>query len=147
MVIGILAAIAIPAFLKQTKKAKRSEAELNLQAIEKGAKAAFVERGSFPVGDSGVTPSFSCCDSGRPDRKCEPEATNWVGNPVWDDLSFEMYEPHFFRYEYSSADGSSFVAKAIGDLDCDGTDVEYVLEGTSAGGSPQFTVTKPSRAD
>ena len=59
----------------------------------------------------------------------------------------EVSEPHFFRYSYSSADGQSFVAKAIGDLDCDDNEVEYVLVGEIVDGRPQFTVTKPTRAD
>ena len=38
-IIGILAAVAIPAFLDYMKKSKRSEAELNLNSSEKGAGA------------------------------------------------------------------------------------------------------------
>ena len=48
-IIGILAAVAIPKFLDYMNVSKRSEAEVNLDAIRKGAEAEAMENKSFPV--------------------------------------------------------------------------------------------------
>ena len=151
VVLGILAAIAIPSFMEYQKKAKHSEAELNLNALGKGAKAAYHENGEFPRGSSGPTPPLGACCSG-PNHKCEAKQSDWVGsydNPtVWDALDFEQTAPFLFSYSYEgSADGQSFTAKAHGDLDCDGTFIEYELRGSAIGGTPSVTIIKPTRSD
>jgi type II secretory pathway pseudopilin PulG len=145
-VIGILAAVAIPQFLHMQKKSKKSEAELNLLAIQKALKARFAHNAGFVVGSSGETPATSCCDSGRRDRKCEPDLALWEGNPVWDELLFDVTTPHDFRYEYQGT-AESFTARAIGDLDCDLDEIEYVLTGEVVNGNPVFTLTKPVQTD
>ncbi len=127
------------------REPKKSEAEVNLDRIRKAAKVAFDMDGKFPVGSVGATPGASCCDSGRSDRKCEPDASLWQG-PLWQQLDFEVTEPHYFRYAYDST-GEAFTAKAIGDLDCDAAEVEYVLEGVVDNGAPVFDLTRPARAD
>src|SRR5687767_11945138 len=121
-IIGILAAVAIPQFLDMLKSSKRSEAEINLDAIKKGAKAYAPEHAGYPVGNADPTPAARCCDSGRPDRKCEPLAAQWNGVEPWDSLTFTVDEPHYFQYGYDS-DGSLMAATATGDLDCDGQDI------------------------
>ena len=48
VIVGILAAVALPNFLNQTDKAKATEAKTNLSAILKQAQAKFVEDGVAP---------------------------------------------------------------------------------------------------
>jgi type II secretory pathway pseudopilin PulG len=148
VVIGILAAIAIPSFLKMQKKTKRSEAELNLRSIEKGIKAYYAESSSLPQPSAFPTPDVSCCDMGRSDRKCEPEIEAWMAEP-WSTIGFEVYEPGYFQYSYEVApDGKTFTAHAIGDLDCDGTTAAWTLAGEILpDGNLETQMIKPTTAD
>jgi prepilin-type N-terminal cleavage/methylation domain-containing protein len=47
IIIGILAAIALPSFLSQANKAKQSEAKQYLSSINKGQQAFYAEQGGF----------------------------------------------------------------------------------------------------
>ncbi|MBL8623167.1 MAG: hypothetical protein JNK64_17785 [Myxococcales bacterium] len=145
MVLGIVAAVAIPSFMKYQQKSKRSEAELNLNAIKKYAAMNYAEMAGFPPGSAGPTPATSCCAD--PTRRCQPDPIAWQGEP-WATLGFEMTSPHFYQYTYTgTADGQSFTATAIGDLDCDGNEVVYTLTGRVVGGSPSFELSPPTGRD
>jgi type IV pilus assembly protein PilA len=150
-IIGILAAVAIPKFLDYMKKSKRSEAELNLNAIDKAAAAEFAENTSYPTGDTGLTPAQDCCAQALPGRKCAVDQTQWVhaagSENAWDYLGFEMTQPFYFQYQYVSADPASFTATATGNLDCDADSVVYTLTGDASNGSPTSKIDKPARAD
>ncbi|MDQ3341776.1 MAG: hypothetical protein M4D80_42050 [Myxococcota bacterium] len=142
--IGVMAAVAIPAYMDYMKKSKRTESSLQLNKLQKNLKVAFMTNAEFPKGKVGPTPAKSCCES---QGKCAPDPAAWA-NPVWQSLDFQIDEPHLYRYAYESADGKSFVAKAIGDLDCDGKEVEYVMTGTvDASGNPSVTIAEPSPGD
>jgi hypothetical protein len=53
-----------------------------------------------------------------------------------------MDDPHYYRYEYEvAADGRSFSARALGDLDCDGVYSTFEMVGDVA---PDGTVTGAS---
>ncbi len=47
IIIGILAAIALPSFLSQSNKAKQSEAKTYVGTLNKGQQAYFTEKGKF----------------------------------------------------------------------------------------------------
>jgi len=47
IIIGILAAIALPSFLSQSNKAKQSEAKTYVGSLNKGQQAYFTEKGAF----------------------------------------------------------------------------------------------------
>ncbi len=143
--IGMLAAVVIPKFLDYMKASKRSEAELNLNAISKAAMAEYYENSTFPIGAAELSPAAPCCEG--PGRKCPVQPAAWNGVPAWDALGFEMTEPHFFQYSYRG-DGRSYVATAVGDLDCDGNTVTYTLTGAiDAAGNPTAELQRPTRAD
>ncbi|HVV87841.1 MAG TPA: prepilin-type N-terminal cleavage/methylation domain-containing protein [Kofleriaceae bacterium] len=144
-IIGILASVAIPKFLDHMKKAKRTEADLNLSAIGKSADSAFVENASYPQFVQDPTPAASCCS--QPGGKCAPLAADWEGVPAWDALGFEMSEPFYFRYAYSSTVSNLFTASAIGDLDCDTITVTYTLDGDARSGAPTSSMNRPARLD
>jgi type II secretory pathway pseudopilin PulG len=50
IIIGILAAIALPSFLNQANKAKQSEAKTYVGSMNRGQQAYFLENDTF-VGD------------------------------------------------------------------------------------------------
>ncbi|MBK9035197.1 MAG: hypothetical protein IPL61_28725 [Myxococcales bacterium] len=146
MVLGILAAVAIPSFMSYQQKAKRSEAELNLNAISKAARRSYAENGMFPTTAAGRTPSEPCCMG--PNHRCAPDPAAWAVEP-WQSLDFEPYERHYFQYTYTpSADGQGFTVTAIGDLDCDGEEVVFTLTGGASGGNPSVgEIERPTNRD
>ena len=143
-IIGILAAVAIPAFMDYMKKSKKTEASLQLNKIAKNSKAAYITAASYPTATAALTPGTTCCAQNfQGAKKCQPVAANWAV-AGWQQLDFQIDEPHLFQYTYTpDATGSSFTATAVGDLDCDGTAITYGLFGTSSQGNPATSLTEP----
>ena len=143
VMVAILAAVAVPKAAEYVQKSKRIEAEINLRAIGKAAKFAYIENAMFPVGHADATPAASCCET--PSKKCL-ESSAWDREP-WQSLDFGLYDPHYFRYTYDS-DGKTFTATAIGDLDCDGAEVVFTLRGSIQDGNPILSeIERPARPD
>jgi hypothetical protein len=140
-VIGVLSAVAIPAFMDYMKRSKKTEASLQLNKLGKNAKRAYAETSSFPVGSAPLTPPTPCC--GQPNNHCAAVPALYEADPVWRALDFQIDEPTLFQYSYSS-DGQHFVAKAIGDLDCDGVFITYELTGDALNGNPRVVLTEPA---
>jgi hypothetical protein len=126
-------------------KSKVSEAELNLKRIEKGLKAFHVEKGAFPSGSVPLTPSTPCCEG--PNHKCAVNPANWGDDPTWKALDFMVDEPAFFQYSYESTAATKAKATAVGDLDCDGTTITYVVECSAESGIPTCALTTPTNKD
>jgi Tfp pilus assembly major pilin PilA len=141
-VIGILSAVAIPTFMDYIKRSKQTEASLQLNKLGKNAKRAYSETSSFPTGSAPLTPPAPCC--GQPNNHCTAVPTAYAANAVWRSLDFQIDEPSLFQYSYqASSDGQRFVAKAIGDLDCDGVFITYELSGAVSNGNPVIILTEP----
>jgi hypothetical protein len=66
---------------------------------------------------------------------------------VWKELDFSIDDAHLFRYDYTSTDGKSFVAHAVGDLDCDGEAVSYTLTGAPEGDMLKVQMSGPEGID
>ena len=139
-IIGILAAVAIPAFIKYIRKSKTVEATEGLDKIKSGAKSYFqadhfdTTNGAllpkdFPVSYA-VTPTTPCC-TGDTD-KCPPTAADWNVN-TWRSLSFQMSDPHYFVWTWDAGGlnmAAGFTAAAYGNLDCDATFSTYRMLGS-----------------
>ena len=149
--IGVLAAIAVPAFLQYMKKSKQNTAERELNVLGKHAKAYYTEHGAFPVGDAPATPALATCcgqksGDGEVDNNCPADPGAWAKHPAWAELGFAVDERTPYRCTYHSSDGKAFDATAIADLDCDGNFATYQLHGEiSADGNPALTLTVPPR--
>ena len=141
-IIGILAAVAIPMFMDSMKKAKNSEAKIQLNKIGKSAKEAFIKDSSFAVATLTATPASDCCTQNFDSKKkCAVVAADWT---AWQPLDFQMDEPFYFQYTYASASpGTALTATAIGNLDCDTAFITYTMAGTTASGTLSLTVTDP----
>ena len=141
-IIGILAAVAIPAFVRYMRKAKTVEATESLDKIKQGSRAWYsaehwnsaggLDAKSFP-GAPGTTQHptdlTACCDTGS--GKC---AGGGFTATTWQNLKFGLNEPHYFVYEYISGgvtDTAYYTANAYGDLDCDTTCSTYSIIGTT----------------
>lgn len=132
-ILGILAAIAIPAFVKYIRRSKTTEAVMNLRKLFDGS-VAYYERdystrfgetlpSQFPGVQDGVDPTPGnnpCC--GQVGDQCDPRANPdaW-DHPVWQGLNFAVDDPHYYWYHYGAAGigfGSNFTARAMGNLNC-----------------------------
>ncbi|CAN5889830.1 hypothetical protein BH11MYX3_BH11MYX3_14610 [soil metagenome] len=139
-VVGMMAAVAVPTFMEYMKKSKRSEAALQLNKLGKLAKVSYIENSAFPVVDAPLTPPTKCCEGAG--GTCAPAGAGWL-NEGWTKLDFQIDEPTRFQYRAHS-DGTTFDAEAIGDLDCDGTEVTYKLHAEAVQGNPVVTITEPA---
>jgi len=130
-IIGILAAIAIPAFSRYVKKSRTAEASGHLNKMWSGSVAYFEadhadQNGAlvakqFPGQGATTTIEAVCC--GQPGDKCIGSAATY-DNAIFVALNFNIPDPHHFRPIYHSQGtgaGAAFTAQAFGDLDCDTT--------------------------
>jgi type IV pilus assembly protein PilA len=129
-IIGILAAVAIPAFMKYIRRSKTVEATMNVRKLfdssvayfesEHASKSGAIVARQFP-GSVTLTPSAHCCSNTG--GKCAPATTTFQDtNGTWAALNFSVDDPFYFNYQYDSSgtdSGSTFTASAFGDLDCD----------------------------
>jgi type IV pilus assembly protein PilA len=149
-IIGILAAVAIPAFMDYMKRSKKTEAALQLNKIGKNSKRVYSELSSYVVGTAGEFPvkvAGGCCNGGGKDpNHCKAVPASFAGDSVWKALDFQIDEDSLFVYDYTGA-ATTFTALATGDLDCDGTEITYTLAGTAVGGNPAVVLTEPGVND
>ena len=140
-IIGILAAVAIPAFMEYMRKGKRSEADIALNRIGKSAKAFFVEKSAYPTASVGPLPDDDSCNDANKMFAVAPAI--WTDG--FADLEFVMEEPHRFSYEYiAGGTDQTYQVVASADLDCDGDPVKstVTLDGATVAGQPSFTLTR-----
>ena len=132
-IIGILAAVAIPAFMKYIRRSKTSEATMNIRKIfdssvsyyngEHAARNGTILDKQFPE-TVAETPANTACN-GASSKKHAPQANMW-DNDSWQSLNFAVEDPFLFQYSYTSTGAaapgtdSAFTARANGDLNCDG---------------------------
>jgi type IV pilus assembly protein PilA len=124
-VVGVLAAVAIPAFMKYMKKSKSSEARGMLMKLRAGVEDHLLANGSLPPPAGPTPPLGACCRAGGDEGTCAPDAAAW-DNPTWRAFHFSIDDPHRYSYEFA-ADGDRYLLKAYGDLDCDGTYSTFTL--------------------
>jgi len=132
-IIGILAAVAIPAFMKYIRRSKTVEATMNVRKLfdssvayyeaEHANSSGTILARQFPAAATASPLLTACCASTG--GKCNPatEAAVWR-TATWTALNFSVDDPFYFSYSYTSggADATStFQARAEGDLDCDAT--------------------------
>lgn len=149
-IIGILAAVAIPAFMDYMKRSKKTEASLQLNKIGKNSKRAYMENSQYVSGTAGPTPvkpgTGGCCGgsgtSGKNVNHCAAVPASFTSNATWSALDFEIDEDTLFYYSYGGT-ATTYTALAVGDLDCDGTEITYTLDGTAANGQPAYQLTEP----
>jgi len=142
-IIGILAAIAIPAFSRYVKKSRTAEASGQLNKLWAGSVAYYeadhadtatvVQVKQFPSSGTTATPTEATCCSGT-GGKCPGSPTVYTASSAvgWIALNFNISDPHMYVASYSSSGtGTSavFTATANGDLDCDTTTSTFQRNG------------------
>ena len=160
-IIGILAVVAIPTYMRFTMRAKASEASNNISALMKGAKSFYNSEPSdssgnplarhFPNNTPEATPAASAqalfttptnapCTGGQP--LYTRNAALWE-NPIFKRLGFQIDKAHYFRYAYVT-NGVGLNAQvninAQADLDCDNVLSGYQMNtNVTASGEVQST--------
>jgi prepilin-type N-terminal cleavage/methylation domain-containing protein len=139
-IIGILAAVAIPAFTRYVKKSRTAEAVGHLNKEWAGSLAYYesdhmLANGSalakqFPGTSAAWAQTTECgCSTGQ---RCAGNSTSWGNDGVWLALNFSLPDAHNYMPGYTgSGTGTSanFTAYAKGDLDCDSTLAEFSRQG------------------
>ena len=160
-IIGILAAIAIPAFMDYMRKGKAAEFELQLGAIAKGARTSFVTQSGYPPLAADANPGVTACGK----AKNRHAASDWLlADADWaGQLDFHIADDFYGSYAYTPMDGVldmapaplgaatftppladqapgvnalSFATAVTYDLDCDGDLGMLFVLGWSQGGAP-----------
>jgi type IV pilus assembly protein PilA len=142
-IIGILAAVAIPAFMKYIRRSKTVEATMNIRKLFDSSVAYYEGEHSdtsnailakqFPA-SIGPSPGIgnTCC--GGTGGKCKPDPSNFQdAGGSWAALNFSVDDPFYYVYQYVSNGqdtGATFNAYAFGDLDCDGIYATFMRGGS-----------------
>lgn len=138
-IIGILAAVAIPQFMKYMDKAKAGEFPVNVKQIADGAVASYnkenIAIGSltpsqkvFPATQA-MTPDAGthCCSGGAASAGCKNDPVSLASEfdaGSWPELGFSPGKPYHGAYGLvSSGSGTTALSLAYGvqDIDCDGS--------------------------
>ena len=140
-IIGILAAVAIPAFMKYIRRSKTSEATMNLRKLfdssssyfsrEHASRSGVIYDRQFPFSVE-LTPGTEFCSDNLAE-KWKPRKTYWT-NDTWQALNFAISDPHYYSYEYVSSGtdtASMFTVRAVGDLNCNATLATFERVGKS----------------
>ena len=134
-ILGILAAVAIPAFLKYIKRSKTTEATMGLRKVYDGSVAYFSTEHVDSTGNiianqfpTTAAQKPTCCTGAT-----KTEIDNWDDNATWEGLQYGISDPFYFTYQYNSAgteNASVFTASAFGDLDEDDAYSTFVRFGS-----------------
>ena len=139
-ILGILAAVAIPAFINYMKRAKTSEATVNVDRMYEGT-VAYFEKKHVKSGVSSLS-SSNCLPTAATKPGTVPKGIEEIGDPAawysvdtWKDLDFAMSDNHIYQYAFVTPDGGkcaisagAFTAAAHGDIDGDGTTSDFLRE-------------------
>ncbi len=153
-VVGVLSAVAIPAFIKYIRKSKTAEAVEILDQLYKGAGDYYLAQRANMAGEivectmpspAGPVPKAgTCCGSlGGPDAdgdgRCDGTEAEWDAS--FGALRVPYPGPHYFTYEIVPSENMKapgLILRSTGDLDCDGvrSTFERFLQGqvTPGGG-------------
>ena len=126
-ILGILAAVAIPAFLKYIKRSKTTEATMNVRKLYDSSVTYFAGEHTSPAGAI-IQAQFSATTATLPtlatigDVKVTTLPSSWDADDTWNSLQFSVSDPSYFAYQYDTAgvtNDSKFTATAFGNLDGD----------------------------
>jgi len=137
-IIGILAAVAIPAFSKYVKRSRTAEAAGHLNKLWAGS-VTYYETDHVDSSGNALPKQFPGTAPDELDTECGCQATGKCpgGSAKWQDaawvgLQFSIPDPHLYMPHYTSKDTGSkatFTASATGDLDCNKTIATFTRNG------------------
>jgi hypothetical protein len=140
-IVGILAAVAIPAFMDYMRKSKKTEASLQLKNMS-------IKVRDYSTPDPQMAPSSTTNQPGADGGACPNKfpivpAATWFADPAWSALEFHIDEEALFTYHWVKTTISSGHGLAVGDLDCDTTLITYSLDIQTVDGNIQSKIYEP----
>ena len=156
-IIGILAAVAIPAFMKYIRRSKTTEAAMNIRKMydstvsyyeaEHANATGDIQARQFPLKHVWTPTGTACTETGQ---KFSPSThlAAWA-DATWQALNFSLDDPFYYAYQTngsaaagaSAAPSDTYDLEARGDLNCNGisslfrrtatVDANYGLRGGS----------------
>jgi type IV pilus assembly protein PilA len=127
-ILGILAAVAVPAFVKYARRSKTSEAEVLLSLMFRGAVTYYSQE--RPQQGTGMGIAVQCVPSTAGPHPLVATADRQIfdfpsASDTWEALQFHTGDRLYFRYTFEgintcgAANTNAFTARAEGDLDGD----------------------------
>ena len=135
VLLGILAAVAIPAFTRYVKRSKTSEATGNITKIYQGQLTyyqAALERGTATY----VNAATALPTASPTAAKYAANVSQWAADANWTAIGFSLDSAHYYQY-VSPGGTSSFTSRAVGNLDGDATYSTYQRTGVITSGELQ----------
>ncbi|MBL8605246.1 MAG: prepilin-type N-terminal cleavage/methylation domain-containing protein [Myxococcales bacterium] len=136
VILGILAAVAIPAFSRYIKRSKTAEAAGNVSKIYQGQTVYFTQstvNGSATFVNAPAGPLSSLPANGN---KFTANPAYWTAEANWSAIGFSLDGPHYYQY-VSPGNTGAFTVQAIGNIDGDGINSTFQRVGTVVGGEVQ----------
>ena len=134
VILGILAAVAIPAFTRYVKRSKTSEAQGNIAKIYQGQLTYYqrnLERGGTLFVNAAALPTTAPGSA-----KFPANVDQWNTNSDWANVGFSLDSAHYYQY-LSPGGATGFTARAVGNLDGDTVLSTFERTGLYANGEIQ----------
>lgn len=131
--LGLGAAVAVPQFIKYIRASKTAEAHERVMLL---ARSVATQWEAESVGPGGTIEHRlpASLPLTPPATDCAPHPWPANADPGWAALGFAPADQIRYSYQLDvSPDGRSFVARAVGDLDCDGATSRFEITGTVEG--------------
>ncbi|MBL8605247.1 MAG: prepilin-type N-terminal cleavage/methylation domain-containing protein [Myxococcales bacterium] len=136
VILGILAAVAIPAFSRYIKRSKTAEASGNISKVYQGQTVYFTqsaEAGAATFVNAPAGPATSLPANGN---KFTANPAYWTAEANWNAIGFSLDGPHYYQYA-SPGNTGAFTAQAIGNIDGDGVNSTFARSATIVAGEVQ----------
>ena len=135
VILGILAAVAIPAFTRYVKRSKTAEATGNISKIYQGQVSYYQASQEQSTQASFV--NATAMPSANPSNvKYTPNVAQWISDASWNAVSFSLDTGHYYQYA-CPGDTATFSARAVGNIDGDTTSSTFQRVGTVTAGEVQ----------
>lgn len=123
VILGILAAVAMPAFSRYVKRSKTSEATAGIASMYR-LQLSYYEN----TQERTSATSFATCSAlptGAPTASKYPASvTMWMNSSDWAALGFVIDRPHYYQYS-TEGSNSAMTTRAVGNIDGDSTNSTF----------------------
>ena len=135
VILGILAAVAIPAFTRYVKRSKTAEATGNISKIYQG-QVSYYQAAQEQSTLASFVNATAMPSTAPSNVKYQANVTQWTGDANWNAVSFSLDTGHYYQYA-CPGDTATFSARAVGNIDGDTTSSTFQRIGTVTGGEVQ----------
>lgn len=146
--VGIMAAIAIPNFIRYQLRSKQSEAKVVLSGIRTSQQAFFAENGAYVTTSPNPGAAPATAKEAWEARPCPADCSrdNIAACTELSCIGYQPSGPVYFRYAcQASSEPRAVTCAAVGDLDGDGA-LGALVVGVADDGSPTIQAPVPAFA-